>query len=55
MAMAVIQNGQNAGIVLGPLVFGWAVESGGGRQAAFWALVPVSIPGAVAGWRARIR
>ncbi len=30
MAMAVIQIGQNSGMLLGPLVFGWAVQSGGG-------------------------
>lgn len=55
MAMAVIQIGQNAGMLLGPLVFGWAIESGGGWQLAFWVLAPVSILGAMAGWMARIK
>ena len=55
MAMAVIQIGQNAGMLLGPLVMGWVIESGGGWQAAFWVLAPVSLLGAVAGWLSRIR
>ncbi|NWF55432.1 MAG: MFS transporter [Syntrophaceae bacterium] len=55
MAMAVIQIGQNAGMLLGPLVTGWVIESPGGWQAAFWLLAPVSILGAGAGWISRIR
>jgi MFS family permease len=55
MAMAVIQIGQNAGMLLGPLVLGWMIESEGGWQAAFWVLAPVSLLGAIAGWMARIR
>jgi MFS family permease len=55
MAMAVIQIGQNAGMLLGPLVMGWVIESGGGWQTAFWVLAPVSILGAVAGWMSRFR
>jgi predicted MFS family arabinose efflux permease len=55
MAMAVIQIGQNAGMLLGPLVFGWVIESGGGWERAFWVLAPVSVLGAVAGWMAKIR
>ena len=55
MAMAVIQIGQNAGMLLGPLVMGWVIESGGGWQTAFWVLAPVSILGAVAGWMTRIK
>jgi predicted MFS family arabinose efflux permease len=55
MAMAVIQIGQNAGMLLGPLVFGWVIESGGGWQTAFWVLAPVSLLGAAAGWLSRIR
>jgi len=54
MAMAVIQIGQNSGMLLGPLVFGWAVESWG-WQAAFWTLTPVSLLGAIAAWIARMK
>jgi MFS family permease len=55
MAMAVIQIGQNAGMLLGPLVMGWVIESGGGWEMAFWVLAPVSFLGAMAGWRSGIR
>jgi MFS family permease len=53
--MAVIQIGQNAGMLLGPLVIGWLIESEGGWRTAFWVMAPVSVLGAVAGWMARIR
>ena len=55
MAMAVIQVGQNAGMLLGPLVFGWTVEATGGWQIPFWTLVPTCGVGAIAGWMARMR
>jgi MFS family permease len=55
MAMAVIQIGQNAGMLLGPLAFGWVIETGGGWQIAFWILAPVSGLGGIAGWMVRIR
>ena len=55
MAMAVIQVGQNAGMLLGPLVFGWVVESAGGWQMSFWTLFPVCAIGAIAGWIAKVR
>jgi MFS family permease len=55
MAMAVIQIGQNSGMLLGPLVFGWLVESGTGWQTAFWILTPVSVLGALSGWIAKMR
>ena len=55
MAMAVIMVGQNAGMLMGPLVFGWIVEVTGGWQIAFWALVPVCAAGAIAGWMAKMR
>ncbi|RPJ11434.1 MAG: MFS transporter [Deltaproteobacteria bacterium] len=54
MAMAVIQIGQNSGMLLGPLIFGWAMQSWG-WQAAFWILAPVSMLGAVSGWIARMK
>jgi len=55
MAMAVIMVGQNAGMLMGPLAFGWIVEVTGGWQIAFWALVPVCAAGAIAGWSAKMR
>ena len=48
MAMAVIQIGQNSGMLLGPLVFGWLVQSSG-WQVAFWALAPMGVLGAASG------
>jgi len=55
MAMAVIQIGQNAGMLLGPMVFGWLIESKWGWEIAFWMLAPVSILGAISGWFAKIK
>ena len=55
MAMAVIQIGQNAGMLLGPMVFGWIIESKDGWEIVFWMLAPVSILGALSGWLAKIR
>jgi MFS family permease len=54
MAMAVIQIGQNSGMILGPLILGWVVESFG-WQAAFWSMAPVSVLGGISAWRAKIR
>jgi MFS family permease len=54
MAMAVIQIGQNSGMLLGPLVLGWVAESFG-WQTAFWSLTPVSVLGGISAWTARIR
>ena len=54
MAMAIIQIGQNAGMLLGPLVLGWMIESGS-WAIAFWTLAPVGALGAVASWMARVR
>ena len=53
MAMGVIQIGQNVGLLLGPLVFGSIIQFFGGWHMAFWALVPVTALGIVAGWIAR--
>jgi MFS family permease len=55
MAMAMILLGQNAGMLLGPLVFGWIVDITGGWQVAFWSLLPVGAAGALAGWKVRYR
>ena len=54
MAMGVIQIGQNVGLLLGPLVFGSIIQFFGGWHMAFWALVPVTAVGIVAGWMARM-
>ena len=48
IAMAVIQIGQNTGMLLGPLVFGLLIESWG-WQVAFWALAPVGVLGSITG------
>jgi MFS family permease len=55
MAIAVIQIGQNAGMLLGPLGFGWLVELTGSWPMAFWSLAIVSVVGAAAAWAARVR
>jgi MFS family permease len=47
MAVAVVLVGQNSGMLLGPLVFGRLVDSFG-WGAAFWALGPVAVVGALA-------
>jgi MFS family permease len=55
MAMAVIQIGQNAGMLLGPLLFGWLVDYTGDWATSFWTLAPVCLAGALAGWFAKVR
>jgi predicted MFS family arabinose efflux permease len=55
MAMAVIQIGQNTGMLLGPLLFGWLVDYTGGWATGFWVLAPVCLAGAIAGWIAKVR
>ena len=55
MAMAVIQIGQNTGMLLGPLLFGWLVDYTGGWATGFWVLAPVCLSGAIAGWIAKVR
>ena len=54
IAVAVIQLGMNAGLVLGPLMFGWVVESIS-WSAAFTALAPVCAAGAVAALTIRMK
>jgi MFS family permease len=46
--------GQNAGMLLGPVVFGLLAE-GAGWPAAFASLAVMSALGLLAGWRARVR
>ena len=55
MAMAVIQIGQNAGMLLGPVLFGWLVDYTGGWATGFWVLTPVCFAGALSGWAAKVR
>ncbi|MGC9333693.1 MAG: MFS transporter [Anaerolineae bacterium] len=54
IAMAVIMVGQNAGMLLGPLVFG-ALAEASGWPAAFASLAVMSALGLLAGWLARVR
>ncbi|MCX7668574.1 MAG: MFS transporter [Anaerolineae bacterium] len=53
-AMAVIMVGQNAGMLLGPLIFGTLVESAG-WSVAFALLAILAAAGLVAGWLAKTR
>ena len=55
MAMAIVQIGQNVGMLMGPFIFGTLVESSGGWQMAFWTLAPLCGAGAVAGVLSRVR
>ena len=55
LAMAVIMVGQNAGMLLGPAIFGALVESAGGWGLAFASLAVMSLVGLIAGWLARVR
>jgi MFS family permease len=54
MAMAVIMVGQNAGMLLGPFVFG-ALAERSGWPAAFASLAVMSALGLLAGWLAKVR
>ena len=54
MAMAIIMVGQNAGMLLGPIVFGTLAQSAG-WPAAFASLAVMSVLGLVAGWLAKVR
>lgn len=53
-AMAVIMVGQNAGMLLGPMVFGTLAESAG-WPAAFASLAVMLAFGLLAGWLAKVR
>ena len=54
MAMAIIMVGQNAGLLLGPIVFGTLAQSAG-WTAAFASLAVMAVLGLVAGWLAKVR
>ena len=53
-AMAVIMVGQNAGMLLGPVIFGALAESAG-WPAAFVSLAAMAALGLLAGWLAKVR
>ena len=55
MAMGVMQVGQNAGMLLGPMVFGAIVQETGSWAMAFAVSGCVSLIGALTGWLARVR
>jgi len=54
LAMAVIMVGQNAGMLIGPIIFG-ALAEGPGWPAAFASLAVMSACGLLCGWLARVR
>jgi MFS family permease len=54
MAMAIVQIGQNVGMLLGPLTVGSLVGAAG-WQIAILALAPISLLGALAAWATRMR
>jgi MFS family permease len=54
VAMAVIMVGQNAGMLLGPVIFG-ALADGAGWPAAFASLAVMTALGLLAGWLAKVR
>lgn len=55
MAMGVMQVGQNAGMLLGPMVFGGIMQTTGSWTLAFAISGGVSIIGALTAWMARVR
>jgi MFS family permease len=55
LVMALIATGQNTGILLGPLLFGWILDSSGSWHLAFLALAPVSAIGALSVWMTKVR
>jgi MFS family permease len=55
LAMGVIMVGQNAGMLVGPIVFGALVESASGWPLAFGSLAVMCLLGALAGWMAKAR
>jgi predicted MFS family arabinose efflux permease len=55
ITMAVLQIGQNSGMLLGPLLFGWLIDFTGNWATALWALVIVCIVGTIAVWLTKVR
>ncbi|MFN8455152.1 MAG: MFS transporter [Anaerolineae bacterium] len=54
IGLAILALGQNLGMFMGPLVFGWLVESTTWATAGYL-LIPISIAGVVAGWLVKVR
>jgi len=55
LVIGVIMVGQNAGMLVGPIIFGVLVESTGGWPLAFGSLAVMCLLGAVVGWLAAAR
>ncbi len=55
LAMGVVMVGQNAGMLLGPLVFGALAESAWGWPVAFGSVVPVFLAAVAAGGAAKLK
>ena len=55
LAMAVVMMGQNAGVLLGPLMFGILVGDSGGWALAFASLPVICLLGVLAGSRAKVK
>jgi cyanate permease len=53
--MAVVMMGQNAGVLIGPTMFGVLVGASGGWVLAFASLPVVCLLGVLAGTRAKVR
>ena len=55
LAMGVMMVGQNAGMLLGPIVFGALAESAGGWPVAFGSLAPIFLVALAAGLTAKVK
>ena len=55
LTMAIIQLGQNGGMLLGPLAFGMIVSETQSWYVAFWMLAPMSAAGAVFAFLTKVR
>jgi MFS family permease len=55
LAMAVVMMGQNAGVLIGPLLFGMLVGATGGWTLAFASLPVICLLGVLAGTQAKVR
>jgi MFS family permease len=55
IAMGIVATGFNAGMLSGPILFGYILDHGGGWETAFWTLLPMGLAGAIVGLFARVR